>query len=303
VGPDRHRYLINVLATVVALNVMVGLVAVYARSAGLTGGWDHEPVAAETIQKGSILAGGNFTERRTSTEAPTSTTTTEAPTTTTTAEAATTSTSAKVPKPVSTTATAATAPRRTRTRDRTAAAAAPAPRTASRQERARSLDDPAGDTFVDQTDAPLAESRADIVRAGAAFGPGGIAFHTQVERPTDPRHDERWAGNSTFALWQVDTNGDTIADYEIRYFLADAHNVGGYVSRPGEDAALCSVSSATYTSDLYGVTVDPACLGNPTSFTFRASMYYETNPDDASATIATDTAPDKGWSPAIRNNG
>lgn len=294
-GPDRRRHLTNVLSIVVALNLVVALVGIYTRGNGLTGGWDRDRADAEIMQAGSVLAGGHFTQRRTSppsTAAPTSTTTTQPPTTTT---------SATVPKPVSTTtrATVAASPRRTRTRDRTAAAAAPAPRAPGGEGRARSLSDPVADTFVDPTNTPVSESRADIVQAGAAYGAGGITFQTQVERPTDPRQDERWAGNSTFALWSVDTNGDTTADYEIRYLLADGTNVGGYVSRPGEDAALCSVSSATYDADGYKVIVDPACLGNPRSFTFRASMYYETNPSDGTASIATDNTPDKGWSPPV----
>ncbi|HYT38719.1 MAG TPA: hypothetical protein VEN99_04370 [Acidimicrobiia bacterium] len=157
--------------------------------------------------------------------------------------------------------------------------------------------DPAGDTFVDGTNDPITESRADIVRTAAGYGPGGITFTMQVQTPGDPRQDKKWSSASTFVDWAVDTNGDGQPDYEIQYSL-DAGTLGGDVSRPGDEtgATLCNVSAATYGADGYSITVDPACLGNPGSFSYRTTMYYDTNPKDDNADVASDVAPNGGMS-------
>ena len=168
---------------------------------------------------------------------------------------------------------------------------------------AMSLPDPAGDTADDTSRKPVAEARADIVGADAGYGPGGIRFAMQVAQPTDPRSDVRWMADGTYAMWAVDTDGDSAADYEIQYFNDDGELTGS-VSRPGQyGAQVCGVSTATYDTHGYEVTVDPACLGRPASFTYRAQMLYDTNPSDDDSTVAADTAPDTGWSEPVRSNG
>ena len=159
------------------------------------------------------------------------------------------------------------------------------------------LSDPAGDTFVDGSQKPVSESRADIVKAGAAYGPGGITFAMQVQRPTDPRTDERWAADSTYAQWSLDTNGDSAPDFEVQYFFVDEENLGGSVSRPSQEGEpVCEATAVAYSDDAYALTVDPACLGNPASFSFRATMFYDTNPADEDADVISDLAPNGGWS-------
>jgi hypothetical protein len=157
--------------------------------------------------------------------------------------------------------------------------------------------DPAGDTFVDGTQKPITESRADIVRTGAAYGPGGLTFTMQVQTPTDPRQDKKWAGESTYALWAVDTTGDGNPDFEIQYYF-DSGSLGASVDRPGDanGPSVCDVSAATYGPDGYSVTVDPACLGNPAAISYRATLYYDTNPKDDNADVASDIAPNGGMS-------
>ncbi|HEV7864596.1 MAG TPA: hypothetical protein VGR20_17950 [Acidimicrobiia bacterium] len=163
--------------------------------------------------------------------------------------------------------------------------------------------DPVGDTFVDGTQRPITESRGDIVQTGAAYGPGGLTFSMQVHRPADPRQDSRWSGDSTFALWEADTNGDAVTDYEIQFYI-DEGSFGGSVSRPGDPAgsSLCDVA-ATYGSDGYSVTIDPTCLGKPASFAYRATMYYDTNPKDENADVVSDVAPNGGLSFPVTSPG
>jgi hypothetical protein len=164
------------------------------------------------------------------------------------------------------------------------------------------LTDPAGDTFVDGSQKAIAEPRADIVRATAAYRPGVLGFVMQLQQPVDPRTDERWAGDATFALWSVDTNGDGQPDFEIQYYVVDGE-LGGVVSAPGSTDTLCDIEAAYHPQGAYSAFVDPACLGNPASFSYRVTMYYDTNPKDDNADVASDVAPNGGMSfPVARPN-
>jgi hypothetical protein len=160
-----------------------------------------------------------------------------------------------------------------------------------------SLTDPAGDTTVDGTSDPIEERRADIVRAGAVYEADRIILAMQLAQPTDPRTDPHWAGDATFASWSLDTNDDGRSDYDVQFFL-DEGQIAGTVSRPGSSGpeVLCDVTPAAYNPDGYGLTVDPSCVGNPASFTYRVEMNYDTNPKDENADVAFDATPNGGWS-------
>ena len=327
-GPVRHRRLINFLSMAVALQLAVSLVALATRAGHDIGPRSPAGLSAEASQNGSILAGGTFTKRRgskspagraaTATTSPVTTASAPAPggtpadhpgTTTPSTQGPPTqgpptegpSTTRPAPESTTTTArpsgatrtTSGTAPASTRN-----SAPAAAPGTAAADTgRAGSLSDPAGDTFVDGSQKPVRDSRADIVKAGAAYGPGGITFVMQVQRPTDPRTDERWAADSTYAQWSLDTNGDSAPDFEVQYFVVDEENLGGSVSRPSQDGEpVCEATAVVYRDDSYALTVDPACLGNPASFSYRATIFYDTNPADENADVISDVAPDGGWS-------
>jgi hypothetical protein len=159
------------------------------------------------------------------------------------------------------------------------------------------LGDPAGDAFVDGTQDPIKEGRADIVRSRAVYQPGSITFGMQVDQPSDPGKDERWAGESTFANWSIDTNGDGTIDFDVQYFI-DEGKFGGAVSKPGsaEPEIVCEVDTAGYGPDGYSVTIPSSCLGDPASFQYRVTMYYDTNPKDENADVASDVAPNGGLS-------
>jgi hypothetical protein len=161
--------------------------------------------------------------------------------------------------------------------------------------------DPVADTFVDGTNRPIKEARADIVRASATYRPGAITLAFQVQRPVDPLQDERWAGDATFAAWAVDTNGDGTPDYEIQFYALDGR-LDGVVYRPGTTDALCNVTSS-YGPDGYSLVVKPNCLGNPASFAFRLAMYYDTNPKDDNADVASDVTPNGGMSFPVGRSG
>lgn len=171
--------------------------------------------------------------------------------------------------------------------------------TAARPAPGDPLTDPAGDTFVDGTRNAIKEGRADIVRAAHVYRRNVIGLAFQVSQPVDPRQDERWAGDSTLAAWEVDTTNDGKPDYEVQYFVLEG-NLGGSVSRLGETDVACDAAEALYGADGYALAIDPGCLGNPESFSYRLTMYYDTNPKDESADVASDVTPNGGWSFPIR---
>jgi hypothetical protein len=332
VGAVRHRELIRVLSFVVVLDMAVGVVALAVRSgdrservtqyAGSTG------IPLDT-KNGSVLAGGNFDNRRASgsggsattqaTGAPATSATaapvappssavppttsgpaTATPSTATRSTAApTTATTRKRPE---TTATTRAAGRSTPTTGRPAGTTAPSVTTATGPNGAMvkngtKMGDPAGDAFVDGTQAPIKEGRVDIVRSRAVYEPDRITFAVQVDQPSDPGEDERWASDSTFANWEVDTNGDGNADFEVQYYI-DEGTYGGVVSKQGAAGPeiACEVETAGYGPEGYSVTVPASCLGEPASLQYRVTMFYDTNPKDENADVASDVAPNGGLS-------
>jgi hypothetical protein len=322
VGAVRHRELIRVLSLVVVLDMTIGVVALAVRSgdrpehttqyAGSTG------IPLDT-KNGSVLAGGSFNARRTAgnssaTGAPTTSATTApvAPPTIaapppTSGPAATTPptaapTTAATRKSPATTATTRAAGRTTSSTGRPATA--PSVTTATGPNGAvkngGKLGDPAGDTFVDGTQDPIQENRADIVRSRAVYEPERITFVVQVDQPSDPTTDERWASDSTFARWEIDTNGDGTADFDVQYYI-DQGTYAGAVSKPGAAAPeiVCEVGTATYGPEGYSVTIPAYCLDDPASFQYRVTMYYDTNPKDENAVVASDVAPNGGLSVPI----
>ena len=318
-GAVRHRVLIRLLSFAVALNMAIGMVALVVRSEGGSGRVPTTQFAGSIplgSDKGGVLAGGNFNNRRGSSNpsattrpptsaAPSSTTgptaatpTTAAPTTATTQRAPDTTTSTR---PAQAGATPSTG-RPGASTGRPATTATSGPAAAGAKGHSNVQTDPAGDTFVDGTQDPIKEARADIVRAGAVYDPGLISLALQVAQPTDPAKDAKWAGESTFANWSLDTNGDGTPDFDIQYYFGDGE-IGGTVSRPGTEDTLCDADQAGYSPDGYWLAVAASCLGNPASFSYRVTMYYDTNPKDANADVASDVTPNGGLSfPVTRPN-
>ncbi len=165
-------------------------------------------------------------------------------------------------------------------------------------------DDRAGDTVVDGTSDRRAEKRADIIRSQATYRADAVVLTVQVAQPVDPRQDPKWASAHTFLAWEIDTNGDATPDIEIQYFLDEGGPVAG-VSRVGDPdgASLCD-AEAGYTADGYTVAFESGCLGGASSFSYRASTYYDSDPQDENADVISDVTPDGGLSrPVTRSNG
>jgi hypothetical protein len=214
-------------------------------------------------------------------------------------------TTATTPRPPGPTATTPAPPGTTPSTSRPAATQPPTSATTATTSaatigpaRQSALTDPEGDTFIDGTSDPITEPRADVVRTGVVYEPDWITFSLQVKEPTDPRADARWAGDSSFAAWSVDTNRDGTPDFEVQYFVADGA-LGGSVSKlapDGSSEVVCDAHTANYTTGGSSVTVASDCLGKPASFAYVLTIYYDTNPKDPNSDVASDVTPNGGLS-------
>jgi hypothetical protein len=70
------------------------------------------------------------------------------------------------------------------------------------------------------------------------------------------------------------------------------------VSKPGaaQPEIVCEVDTASYGSTGYALSIPSSCLGDPASFSYRVTLYYDTNPKDENADVASDVAPNGGLS-------
>jgi hypothetical protein len=161
------------------------------------------------------------------------------------------------------------------------------------------IDDATGDTVVDGSGAPQANARADIVQSRVANTTKAIGLAVKVAEPVDPTRDPNWASPATFVAWEVDTTGDGKPDFEIQYFV-DGGKLIAAVYKAGNTAGQPTCEGeAGYTSDSYLAGVDPGCLGSPTTLSYRASIYYGTDPKNPDGEGITDASPDGGMSPQV----
>jgi hypothetical protein len=160
------------------------------------------------------------------------------------------------------------------------------------------IDDPTGDTVVDSSRAPQANAAADVVQSRATNTTKAIGFAVKVAQPADPTRDPNWNSPATFVLWEVDTSGDGNPDYEIEYFLEGGKLIGGVSRLSGNGRQAACEAEAGYTSESYLVGIDPACLGSPASLSYRATVFYGTDPNSEDS--VTDVAPDGGMTGPVR---
>jgi hypothetical protein len=161
------------------------------------------------------------------------------------------------------------------------------------------ITDPSGDVINRDTNANLTSPATDIVSATVDSGAQGVVLTFKTQQMADPATDPSWASGNTFVSWQVDGNGDGKVDDLIRY-SADRDTAGGivgdltYWSGPGVPAKHCDAKAGFDPAGGYTLTIDPACMGNPTSITYRVQLTYDTKPGDPKPPLAFDVAPDQG---------
>jgi hypothetical protein len=138
--------------------------------------------------------------------------------------------------------------------------------------------------------------RADITGASLEYAPGWIRMKVQVKQPTDPLKDKAWSDRSD-AEWALDTNGDGKPEYTVE-FATDSGELYGAVfdvNKP-DDTSLCDADSASFSpEDGYTLVIDPQCIGKPQKLGYSVAMFFDTNPSDDKAPMATDRVPDQGF--------
>jgi ribosomal protein L24E len=163
------------------------------------------------------------------------------------------------------------------------------------------LNDRGNDTTIQGSGTPYGLAAADITGSTATYKPAEITFTLVNGNPEDPRVAANWASPSTGISFLIRTNAQAPAyDYELRYTYTNGAITGSVFS--GTDTArtnpLCGASKAEFSSHVYRVGIDPACIGRPQSMTFAAAMTYKSDAANPDSPVITD-GPDDGIYSAV----
>jgi hypothetical protein len=164
------------------------------------------------------------------------------------------------------------------------------------------LVDGVGDVINSLVGSLLPDPRADIVEARSEYAQGWINFDFKLRQFSDPVKDRNWNSPATYAVWSLDTNSDSKADFLLEYGINDGALYGSVfpADAPAEAQSVCEADSVTYDkSGLYSMRLNPACINRPPKFAWSLEMSYDTNPADENAPAADDTVPGSGFSDAV----
>ena len=156
--------------------------------------------------------------------------------------------------------------------------------------------DAAADVLNTATASVFDNPRADITGASLEYAPGWIRMKVQVKTPTDPVKDSAWSDRSD-AEWALDTNNDGKPEFTAEFATDNGELYGAVfdVSKP-DDKSLCDADSASFSpEDGYTLVLDPKCIGNPKTLGYSVAIFFDTNPKDDNAPMATDRVPDQGF--------
>jgi hypothetical protein len=115
----------------------------------------------------------------------------------------------------------------------------------------------------------VAEPKADIVSASAAYTNGQIKLTTNVASPTNPSTDPNWNNNQSGVGWALDTNGDGTPDFGALYGKA-----GAGVFLPNQTLKCQATGSYSASQPNYTVTFPASCINSPSSFRWYAGTRY-----------------------------
>ena len=147
-----------------------------------------------------------------------------------------------------------------------------------------SLSDAGGDSQ------PTAAPQADITSSTATFKPAEVAFTLVTAAPEDPRQSVNWAQPATMISWLIRTSAAAPDfNYEVRYQIVNGALAANVYSAADPATALCAATKVDYSAKTYRASIDPGCIGRPTSLTFGSVLKYQLSPD----TLVTD-GPDNG---------
>ena len=160
----------------------------------------------------------------------------------------------------------------------------------------QTVTDGAADVLNTITSAVFDNPRADITEASVEYAPGWIRMKVQVKTPTDPVKDAAWSDKSD-AEWALDTNNDGKPEFTAEFATDNGELYGAVfdVNKPDEKS-VCDADSASFSpQDGYTLVIDPKCLGNPKTLGYSVAIFFDTNPKDDNAPMATDRVPDLGF--------
>jgi hypothetical protein len=156
--------------------------------------------------------------------------------------------------------------------------------------------DGATDVLNTDTAAAVDNPRADITQASLEYAPGWLRMKVQAKTPTDPLKDPAWSDRSDVE-WALDTNADGKPDFTAEFATDNGEVYGAVfdVNKP-DDKSLCDADSAGFSpDDGYTLVIDPKCVGNPKTLGYSVAIFFDTNPKDDKAPMATDRVPDQGF--------
>jgi hypothetical protein len=131
-------------------------------------------------------------------------------------------------------------------------------------------------------------ARGDILAAGVGLSRDSVFVAVSTVLFSTPGTTP-WTTGTTGALWNLDVNGDHVADFHVTYVAVPTPVLT--VTRESDDAQVCS-GVALYDSSIstYYGGFDPSCIGDPSSVDWNAFMAFE----DVGIQSA-DIVPDNGW--------
>jgi ribosomal protein L24E len=158
------------------------------------------------------------------------------------------------------------------------------------------LNDAMGDT------SPTAQfGQADILTTTAAYKPGEITFTAKTGIPEDPAESPNWNTPTTGIDFMLRTKAAAPAyDYVVHYFAVNG-KINGTVY-PGNDdlreKPLCQATTATYSGKTFRISIDPACIGRPETFTFGHRMTYKSDINNPASPVIVDAVDNGNFSAA-----
>jgi hypothetical protein len=150
-------------------------------------------------------------------------------------------------------------------------------------------------TIQDSSNAPYGLDAADIRTSSATYKPSEITFTLQTTGKEKPGSTPNWGSPSTAVSWFIRTSSAAPDfDYEVRYrattdptpvITAKLYGASGVNF---QKELPCSVTSATYSGQTYRATIDAACIGKPSTFTYGPAMTYKLDPTNQDPRVITD---------------
>jgi hypothetical protein len=137
-------------------------------------------------------------------------------------------------------------------------------------------------------DVPIAQD--DILTSGFVRTATSLVFGTDIATPTDPSTDAAWLAGRAFMYWELDTDNDVTANYNI---MAVSDGQGGLHATMAMltdqgTPIVCAGAGAFVAGYGYTVTLAQSCLPANQKFRFRAAFSYTA---DAGPSEPTDFAP------------